>query len=328
MDNKIDVVITWVDGSDPEWLKEKAKYVPDFNQVGSFEDKRFEDNMMLKYLFRGIEKNMPWVNHIYFVTCGHYPKWLNLNNDKITLVKHSDFMPEEYLPTFNSNSIILNLHKIPNLSEKFVYFNDDFFVLKEMKEVDFFKKDKPCLMSIEDITVAPNNDVFWKMMLNNLTIINKNFNKKQSKKHNFNKWYNLKYGIRNIYKNFCLRKFSKFAGFYDSHLPAPFLKTTFSEVWDKNYDTLHKTCLSKYRTSNDVTEYTMKYWCYASGNFYPINTDRMGIYTTESSKKTAKIIESNKYKLICINDDGNSSCKEEIIKALNKIYPEKSGFEL
>lgn len=328
MENKkIDIVITWVDGSDPVWLKEKAKYSPDSKQVGSFEDKRFKDNSLLKYLLRSIEENAPWVNNIYFVTFGHYPEWLNLDCPKLKLVKHTDFIPKEYLPTFNSNSIILNLHRIPGLEEQFIYFNDDFFMLNETDSKTFFKNGKPCYMAVEDITIAPSDDVFWHMMLNNIRVINKNFDKKACKKHNHCKWINLKYGLRNNIKNISLSKFNKFAGFYDSHLPSPYLKSTFEEVWNKNFDVLNNTCLNKFRSNNDITEWTMKYWCYAQGNFHPINTDKLGVYTSESSKNAAKLISNKKHKLLCINDDGGNSYIDEIINAFEKRYPKKSAYE-
>ncbi|MCQ2976402.1 MAG: stealth family protein [archaeon] len=328
MENKkIDIVITWVDGSDPVWLREKAKYSPDSKQVGSFEDKRFKDNSLLKYLFRSIEENAPWVNNIYFVTFGHYPEWLNLDCPKLKLVKHADFIPKEYLPTFNSNSIILNLHRIPGLEDQFIYFNDDFFMLNKTDSKTFFKNGKPCYMAVEDITIAPSDDVFWYMMLNNIRVINKNFDKKACKKHNHCKWINLKYGLRNNIKNISLSKFNKFAGFYDSHLPSPYLKSTFEEVWNKNFDVLNNTCLNKFRSNNDITEWTMKYWCYAQGNFNPINTDKLGVYTSESSKNAAKLISNKKYKLLCINDDGGNSYIDEIINAFEKRYPKKSAYE-
>mgnify|MGYP003329378471 CR=1 FL=1 len=136
--SNIDIVITWVNGSDPKWLADKAKYVPDFKQPGSFEDKRFKDNSLLKYLFRGIEVNAPWVNHIYFVTYGHYPEWLNLDSKKLTLVKHTDFIPKEYLPTFNSCTIEMFLWNIPGLSEKFLYANDDTLFFNRVEPSYFF----------------------------------------------------------------------------------------------------------------------------------------------------------------------------------------------
>ena len=128
MENKIDFVMIWVDGGDIEWRKEKNKYagLPDDEINGEI---RFRDWDNLKYWFRGVEKFAPWVNNVYFVTCGHYPKWLNLDCPKLKFVKHEDYIPKEYLPTFSANPIEINLHRIEGLSEKFVYFNDWRYVL-------------------------------------------------------------------------------------------------------------------------------------------------------------------------------------------------------
>ena len=120
--DKIDFVIIWVDGNDPKWLKEKNKYI---KLDGDKTKNRFRDWKNLQYIFRGIEQFMPWVNKIFFITWGHLPKWLNINSKKIEIVNHKDFIPKEYLPTFNSNVIEINLHRIKNLSNKFILFNDD-----------------------------------------------------------------------------------------------------------------------------------------------------------------------------------------------------------
>ena len=93
----IDFVITWVDGSDIQWLKEKKKYNVNIDVDDSVA--RYRDFGTLKYVLRSIEKFAPWVRYIYFVTNGQCPEWLNLKNEKIKFVKHSDYMPKEYLPT-------------------------------------------------------------------------------------------------------------------------------------------------------------------------------------------------------------------------------------
>ena len=113
---KIDFVIIWVDGNDPEWQKEKMKYDNSININNDSREIRYRDWDNLQYWFRGVEKFAPWVNKIHFVTCGQVPKWLNTNNPKINLVNHSDYIPEKYLPTFNSNAIEINLHRIEELS--------------------------------------------------------------------------------------------------------------------------------------------------------------------------------------------------------------------
>ena len=127
----LDFVITWVDGSDPAWLDEKSHFAS-----GSEADnrkERYRDWDHLKYWFRGIEKNAPWVHNIYFVTWGHLPAWLNTAHPKLHIIKHTDFIPPQYLPTYNSHTIELNLHRIPGLSENFVYFNDDVFLIRPVK---------------------------------------------------------------------------------------------------------------------------------------------------------------------------------------------------
>ena len=124
---KIDFVVTWVDMNDPKWKAVFAEYSGKTeNEKNSVSDARFRDNGFLKYWFRGVEKFAPWVRKIHFVTCGQKPDWLDENHPKINLVNHSDFIPEQFLPTYNSVVIERYLHKIPDLSEHFVYFNDDF----------------------------------------------------------------------------------------------------------------------------------------------------------------------------------------------------------
>ena len=105
---KIDFVITWVDGNDPEWQKEKQKNLEKFlnstvqsTKVG-YSKNRYRDWGTLKYWFRGVEKNAPWVNKIYFVTCGQIPEWLDSKNKKLVILNLKDYMPKKYLPTFNS----------------------------------------------------------------------------------------------------------------------------------------------------------------------------------------------------------------------------------
>ena len=193
---KIDIVVLWVDGNDKEWLKEKNKYL---NIKGDAKVNRFRDCENLQYLFRGIEKFAPWVNKVFFVTWGHLPKWLDTSNDKIVIVKHEEFIPKEYLPTFNSNVIEMNLHRIEKLSEKFILFNDDIFILKELKPEDFFIKCKPADVYVEYPKISSfYNDTHFFMQSNVLSIINKHFNKRKAIRKNIYKMINIKYGKFNF----------------------------------------------------------------------------------------------------------------------------------
>ena len=144
MDNSIDVVIAWVDGSDPNWREVKNAHDPYFK--GDSRDIRFRDWDNLQYVFRGIEKFMPWVRKVHFVTWGHLPKWLNTGCKKLNIVNHTDYIPKIYLPTFSSHPIEMNFHRIKGLAEQFIYANDDMFFLKEMEPDMFFKEGLPCCL--------------------------------------------------------------------------------------------------------------------------------------------------------------------------------------
>ena len=143
---EIDFVIAWVDGSDPNWQKEKQKHLAEFLKDESVVDQgdyRYRDWDLLQYWFRSVEKYAPWVRKVHFVTCGQIPIWLNVNHPKLHIVNHEDYIPQEYLPTFNSHTIELNMHRIDGLSEQFVYFNDDMYITQRVAPTDFFMNGLP-----------------------------------------------------------------------------------------------------------------------------------------------------------------------------------------
>lgn len=133
----MDVVITYVDGNDPDWKQDYQKYtnVPVM-------DKRFRDWGTLKYLLRGIDLYMPFIRNVYLVVShkSQVPQWVDSSVLKIVL--HKDIIPEEYLPTFNSTTIEMFLHRIEGLAEEFIYFNDDIFPISPSAPEDFFREGK------------------------------------------------------------------------------------------------------------------------------------------------------------------------------------------
>lgn len=137
----IDIVYLWVDGSDPDWLLEKNKRLSKINNTPPEEaisPIRFQDHEELRYSLRSLLKFAPFFHHIYIVTMSQRPKWL-LDHPQITIVDHTEiFKDKTHLPTFNSNAIESNLHRIPNLSEHFIYFNDDMFLGAPVTPFDFF----------------------------------------------------------------------------------------------------------------------------------------------------------------------------------------------
>lgn len=328
---KIDFVVTWVNSNDPEWQKEFNAYLPQDQSMIDIRVERYRNWENLRYWFRGVEKFAPWVNKVHFVSCGQIPDWLNLNAPKLHFVKHSDYIPAKYLPTFSARPIALNLHRIEGLSEHFVLFDDDMFLIDKVEPERFFKNGLPCDMAAFN-ALSPDS-VFIHNIVNDLCIIKSSFNKYEMLRKHFRKWFSLQAGTK-LFRTLFLLPWPHFTGFYDHHLPQIFLKATFEEVWEKHGDILRRTKASRFRNIADVQPWLFRYWQLAKGDFVPLNVQKDGAYFSISDKnldKIVRMIEYQKKRVICLNDGGKVSvfetAKERINAALKKILPEKSSFE-
>jgi len=338
MSEGIDFVIAWVDGNDMKWQKEKNKYASlaskeDKNKLfGTWSDNpiRFRDWEILEYWFRGIEKFSPWVNKIHFVTWGHLPAWLNTDHPKLNIVNHKDYIPKEYLPTFNSHTIELNLHRIKDLSNQFVYFNDDMFLLKEVKPSDFFKNELPCDSAV--LNTIPINRNFGHAEINNISVINDYFKKNQVLKENWSKWFNVCYGA-DLLRTFLLLPWKDFIGLYEQHLPSAFSKKTFEYLWEIEREILNKSSEAKFRENGHVNQWLFKNWQIVTGEFFPRKTNIGKVYhLSDNNRKIYDAIEKQRYKMICVNDLTDivsfETEKKLLRKAFETILPLKSEFEL
>lgn len=332
MDEKIDFVITWVDESDPKWRKEFEYYSAIEGRVVDNNVIRYRDWGTLRYWFRSVEKFAPWVNKIYFVTYGHLPLWLNINHPKLEVVKHEEFIPQAYLPTFNSNVIEYFFHKIKGLSDRFVYFNDDMFLIDHVSPERFFKNGLPCDIGALVIR-RPDKILFSSTVFMSIGLINANFNKKAVLHKNMFKWYNFAY-VKASLCNLLCHRFNFFPGFVTHHIPQGFLKQTFDEVWSKCEDDLIRTCSNKFRSYGDAAFWLIRYWQLASGNFSPYNVFKDGKFyriIDEDISEIVKCIRSQQLKLLCLNDNfykmDYEENKRKIIEAFNSILPNPCSFE-
>ena len=330
MNDKIDFVIMWVDPNDPKWQKEKAKYTPEKNTDSSA--RRYRDWDNLQYWFRGVERYAPWVDNIYFVTYGHIPKWLNTNHPKLRIVKHDEFIPKKYLPTFNSHTIELNLHRIKELSENFVFFNDDFFLINPTKPSTFFKNSIPLDAACMYANIPSlENRVIDSVFINDMSVINQHFQLRKTVTRDFFKWFNYKNG-KYLYNNVVLSAYKSFVGIHFSHLPASFAKATFREVWEKEEKILDNTCLDKFRNADNVNQWLIKYWQICTGRFAPRNI-RWGKYYEYNMgyDELRRIFVSKRYKAICLNDTVEDEEFEKAKEITNSLFakklPNKSEFE-
>ena len=329
--NKIDIVVLWVDGNDPEWLEEKSKYAPQKKADNSATNNRFRDWDLMKYWFRGVEKFAPWVNNVYFVTCGHYPKWLNLDNPKLKLVKHTDFIPEELLPTFNSNVIEMHLNNIKELEEQFVLFNDDIFLISDTTPEDFFQDGKPCETALLGIVSSQNyKDVFPHIVVNNSAIINMHFNKKEVMKKHRSKFINRLYG-KDALRTMLLQPFVYFSDFRDLHLATSHLKSNFDEVWNAEPEAIYNATKSRFRSTADVSHWLVKAWYMCKGEFVPRSSKWGRKFELGAEQGECDYIKKQKGKVVCLNESSDDidfeRIQKNLVDAFETILPEKSGFE-
>jgi hypothetical protein len=328
----VDFVVTWLDSNDPQWQASKAQYESGVGTDSRRE--RYRDWDFLRFWFRGVEKFAPWVRKVFLVTCGHKPQWLDLNHPRLRLIEHCQMMPKEYLPTFNSNAIELFLHKIPGISERFVYFNDDTLLIRKVKEKDFFYGGLPRdMMALQPIIANKKNTVMPYLYLNNSMVIAKHFDKRTCMKRYPWKFFNPGYPLQYFGYNLVETAFPQFTGFYSVHGPMPFRRGMYEQLWNSEEELLMETASHKFRDQRDVSIYLFREWQKLSGLFKPKNLHKDFKYYELQNENTELLetISRQKKKIVCINDSSATMnfprVQREIKDALTSILPDKSKYE-
>lgn len=306
LDFKIDYVFPYVNNTDPKWIKEYKKYADD--SIGASKN-RFQDYGTLKYLLRGIAENMPWINNLYILVASEsqVPSWLNRKNVKVIL--HKDFIPSKYLPTFNSSTIELFLHRIPGLQEHFIYGNDDTFVYKPLQPEDFFKFGLPIL---EISNFDSQKTTFDKLVKRSYSNARKLVNKEQGKpavdvEMGFIKPAHFQMGIlKSTAKK--MIKFIEESGNLDTYA------TRFRDL------------------STNVNQYMYADYQVLSHRYIRREEkDTLGKYISCGAirlENIEKIIMSNEYPLLCLNDSGLNEDYFSFIEAFFKRkFPEPCKYE-
>jgi hypothetical protein len=303
IDDKIDVVYTWVDGNDPKWIAKKTFYT---GTPKSDNDYRYITIDELKYSLRSLYQYAPWVNTIYIVVDDEQvPSFVNQNNPKIKIIKHSEIIPKEYLPVFNSVAIEANIHHIPELQENFLYFNDDVFfgnyvTPKDVFNICYYEKVKYTQLKPEDdewICNVKNNYLFLKQ-----------------------KFPETKYIVPHHQFHFCKKSLM-----YDLENMFPEAYTfTSKQKLRKSYDDT-VVCQSINLPKMQFNYGVLK-------NIYKMIPERDSIYVEASNLTDQKTILSKlekvkqkRPKFFCINN--NLIYSNIIIQFLNTYFPDKSPYE-
>lgn len=147
--NPIDAVITWVDGDDVSHREKRRRYASSDelsnDDVGG--EVRYKSVGEIFYCVASILRFAPFIRKIFIVTDGqdpHLGDFVERNfpdrSTEIEIVDHKVVFKgyESCLPVFNSLAIETMLWRIPGLSDRFIYFNDDVLLARPTVVEDFF----------------------------------------------------------------------------------------------------------------------------------------------------------------------------------------------
>lgn len=307
----IDLVYLWVNGNDPVWqAKRNACIGTEEKQPGVNCKGRYADNDELKYSIRSVEMYAPWIHKIYIVTDNQVPAWLDTSNSKVCIIDHKDIMPKICLPCFNSTVIEHFVCRIPDLSEHFLFANDDMFINKSVKPTDFFAT-------------------------NGLPIIR--FNRRPFRK--FTLWYKQKIQRRQlsnylqIIQNAAIlveKKYGIYYGGKTHHNIDAYLKSDCEHTEQMFKDEIKATWSNHVRSANDIQRNLYAYVALAEKHAHLQ-------YVTQKTSFRFHIHKENHYKklekynptLFCMNDSeyATDNDRKRMTEFLSHRFPTKSQFE-
>lgn len=292
----MDIVITYVNGMDAEWQADYARCIGTETLA-----KRYRDWGTLPYLLRGVEECMPFIRNVFLVVAreSQVPQWMNRSTVRVVL--HSDFVPGQYLPTFNSTAIEVFMHHIPGLSEEFIYFNDDFFPLMSCQPTDFFREGKTAVCMEHHLCTFGN---LFRL---------------QTKRSDRLARQASGVGPSLLYVR-------------PQHTCAPMLRSVCAEVFERCKPQILAS-VSPLRTRNNCNQYLFTDYAYFTGRtFHQRISNRHFSLSITSAKRLTQAIVHPTSKLACINDVEMSEEKflffqETLLRAFQTRFPRKSKYE-
>ena len=311
----VDVVYTWVNSENLDWIKSRSIYSPE-KDTGSeaTTGDRFKNRDELKFSIRSLLKYAPWVRRIFIVSNCEPPQWLDVENSKIEWVYHEQIIDPVHLPTFSSHAIESSIHKIEGLAEKFIYFNDDFFLHRPIEKTDFF---------------LPNGIV--KIRLEPYGMVQGGVRKEDPDYLN---------AARNV-QRLLANKFSKTVTQLHTHSPHPMSLKTAYEAEATFSSEYAKTLKNRFRKITDIspTSFLYPHFAFLTGAAIKVQAETLLIQSRKDYrmlfKKCLSLTNARDFKkapmTICINDGGGSAHDNEwnqaVVQFLDKMFPLPSEVE-
>lgn len=295
----IDAVVLWVDDTDKKWEEKKRRYSsnPILNA-----DNRYRDLGTFEYWFKLMKKNAPFFRKVFLITDQQVPDFV-IQDRRVVIVDHKNFIPKQYLPTFNTNVIEMSLGLLADLSEHFVLFNDDMFLIRPVPRSFFFSKNG-APTDIGVFNILQPTEYFTKLPFNNLVLLNQYFNKKSVLRKHLFKFFNLRYGKRNL-QTLITMPYPSITGFFEHHQPQGYLKSNFIKMENRFPELFSELRTHKFRTSDDYTEWLVREWNLLEGNFVPRSPKTGSVITIRKRADTDEIkrrLGDKFLKTLVIND--------------------------
>ena len=296
---KIDAVITWVDGSEPNYklkLEENLKNKKIINR-------QYTQANEIDFCVASIIKFAPFIRKIFIVTDKQKPKFSRIRHmvslEKIEIIDHEEIFRDnlDCMPSFNIRSIDALLFKIKNLSDKFIYFNDDMFLIKETTKEDWFKDNKAVLTGSWAKTYNKQLIKTISHKIKNLLNIRPSFNAAQSKAANI-------VGFHNKY-------------FKSFHCGRPQIKSVIKDFYDKNPQRLTNQIKYKFRDGRQYMPYSLCWHLLIKENLYVESSTNKLVEINKSRNLSAKKLEK-----ILKSIDSKAEVKFLNIQDLNMAEPE------
>lgn len=326
VDTPVDAVYTWVDEGDPAWQRRRqaAQQTLGVQPAGPPGNDRAppSPNQDLRFSLRSLAACLPWIRHVYIITDGQCPPWIDTAH--VTIVDHQDIFPKDAeLPTFNSHAIELCQHRIAGLSECFLSFNDDFVIGKSIDKECFFTGSKqPIIWAVRfrakhrDRLLSEDYDAMSPHDAGDIRA-----------------------------RQMILKTYGDYMPFRIRHYPRSMTRSIMEEIWEVFPEEVHNTLSSPFRSVHDIA-------IHALFPYFSISRQRARLRVINGGRQVLDALSGNirhmgatmgndnffrklwlmrilKPWTLCLNHGGSSSPadREAADSFLHRLYPDRSRFE-
>ncbi|MBF4619598.1 stealth family protein [Clavibacter sp. VKM Ac-2542] len=277
----IDMVFSWVDGNDPEFQKRRAERMKDV-VVGEGDDSeaRFRQIDELKYALRSVYLFAPWVRRIFIVTDSPKPSWL-ADHPGVTFVRSEEFFTDPAgLPTHNSQAVESQLQHIPGLSEHFLYSNDDMFFGRPVQPGMFFSPGGITKFIEASTRIGLGDNDSDRSGFENSARVN---------------------------RRLLMDRFGRLITRHLEHAATPLRKSVLLELEQEFAEDFHRTQLSRFRSSTDISVTNSLYHYYAQMTARAVQQENAKVAYVDTTSRAGLdllpgLLKRRSQDFFCLND--------------------------